>query len=428
MNRLSKISALLPAMILTACSGRATLTLSGVGGTPADATGLSITTATLPPRLSRGQRFTATVVIRNFGKALVSKVLPVLELTPSGGAAAHLVTAASASDIAPGASTTFAFSLIENGAAVGTLQALIRPRAGDADAFAFRTREVVENPAHLSLVSVNLPDTVVQSRGYTLSVTVTNDGDAAAVQVVPRAVQLTGSVQAMVASAQPPVTLAGHSSQTFGWPYQATGPGTAALSFKAQVTGQDGNSGATLEPAPANSNASAVTFPTDCSLASPCFGFGGAQLQKDRLDLPTGSDHLRVKPYSMLPSEYRRVLGATPASLQQQAATFNAPPARWNIEPALAAVSLYQAFESAFEGCLTFTSSASTYGANPTPATAATVCQALSEGFWSRSPTSGELQSCSAFATGSSNNDANPRRRWAYTCASVLASAGFLTH
>ena len=43
-------------------------------------------------------------------------------------------------------------------------------------------------------------------------------------------------------------------------------------------------------------------------------GFGGASLDGDRLDGTMGNDRLRIKPYSMLPSEYQRVLALSAVS------------------------------------------------------------------------------------------------------------------
>jgi putative ABC transport system permease protein len=47
--------------------------------------------------------------------------------------------------------------------------------------------------------------------------------------------------------------------------------------------------------------------------------------------------------------------------------------------------------------------------------------------FWSRSPDTAEVQSCVDLVTNGTNKETQPRRKWAYACASVLSSAPFLT-
>ena len=87
---------------------------------------------------------------------------------------------------------------------------------------------------------------------------------------------------------------------------------------------------------------------------------------------------------------------------------------------------MYQAFQASFQGCLTYTGTAAQYAANPTAATANTECANFQTNFWSRTPSAAETAACVTFATSAVNNDANARRRWAYACASVLTSTGFL--
>jgi hypothetical protein len=130
----------------------------------------------------------------------------------------------------------------------------------------------------------------------------------------------------------------------------------------------------------------------------------------------------------MLVTEYARMLTTAPTYIQNQGQTFNVPPARWAEEQEMSAVSMYQAFQASFQGCLTYTGAAAQYGAIPTAATAATECANFQKKFWARIPTAAETTACVNFATSAVNNDANARRRWAYTCASVLTSTGFLAH
>jgi hypothetical protein len=52
----------------------------------------------------------------------------------------------------------------------------------------------------------------------------------------------------------------------------------------------------------------------------------------------------------------------------------------------------------------------------------------MAQKFWSRAPSTGELSACVKTAVEDTTTETNPRRRWAYTCAGVMTSAGFLTY
>lgn len=156
--------------------------------------------------------------------------------------------------------------------------------------------------------------------------------------------------------------------------------------------------------------------------------FDGSSLTANRVVSQAGIDRRRVKPYSALVTEYPRVLGAAPASLAGAGPTFGTPPARWYEEPASSAVELKSSLDIAFDGCLTFTASATKYATAPTSATATTECNAMARRFWSRTPTSAQVQSCVTAATTAAAAEPDPRRKWAYACTAVLSSTGFLTY
>ena len=158
-------------------------------------------------------------------------------------------------------------------------------------------------------------------------------------------------------------------------------------------------------------------------------GFGKASLLDDRVDAVEGVDRQRFKPYSALQGEYPRVTGAAaPGLLGQSGTTFGQAPARWNQEPEGSAVNLYTAFRIAFESCLTMTADDAKYAAAPAEPAAGAECSAMARKFWSRTPSPEDVAACVQVATVDSAKETNPRRRWAYTCASVLTSAGFLTY
>lgn len=157
-------------------------------------------------------------------------------------------------------------------------------------------------------------------------------------------------------------------------------------------------------------------------------GFAQTDLNDKRVNAAIGADRARIKPYSALKGEYNRVIGATPDSLDKAGASFGSPPDRFSAEPKASAIQIYSAFHVAFDGCLTFTQTAPEFAAAPAPDTASTQCTNMARKFWSRSATKDEVDACAQVALTDSATETDPRRRWAYTCASLLTSAGFLTY
>jgi hypothetical protein len=157
--------------------------------------------------------------------------------------------------------------------------------------------------------------------------------------------------------------------------------------------------------------------------------FDGTSLTANRVVAPLGVDRRRLKPYSALRTEYPRVLGTTPASLGGAAPTFSSTPGtRWYEEPAASAVELQKSLDIAFDGCLTYTATATQYGTAPTASTATTECTAMAQKFFSRSPSAAEVTACVSAATEAAAAEPLARRKWAYACAAVLTSTGFLTY
>ena len=157
-------------------------------------------------------------------------------------------------------------------------------------------------------------------------------------------------------------------------------------------------------------------------------GIGGSTLQAGRVEVAPYSDRQRVKPYSTLSGEYGRVLGNQAADTEAFAATFGKPPARWFEEPEASANTLYASFTLAYQGCTAFTASAAEYAEAPTEENAATMCASFARRFWDRNAEEDELTGCIEYAVNGTASEANPRVRWAYTCASVLTAAGFVAY
>lgn len=168
------------------------------------------------------------------------------------------------------------------------------------------------------------------------------------------------------------------------------------------------------------------TQPGSCKEGVAHPGFAQTDFVADRKPGGIGSDRRRVKPYSALTSEFRRVLGAAPAALATKAATFGDTPARWYSEPTAGAISLNATYDVAFTGCFDSMTDAK-YEQMPTAESATAECTALQRKAWQRSPTPEEASACSAFVAGLTTEPI-ARRRWAHGCASVMTSAGFTTY
>ncbi len=156
-------------------------------------------------------------------------------------------------------------------------------------------------------------------------------------------------------------------------------------------------------------------------------GFGGQELTLDRKETDVGLERARTKPFAALQSEYVRVLGNTPELLAQSESTFGLTPARWYPKTDPNAVSLYQAYRIAFQGCLTVTAAPSQYAQTPTIEGARAECSAWAKKFWGRTAMGPELEACANVIGIYSTSETNVRRRWAHGCASVLTASDFLT-
>lgn len=164
----------------------------------------------------------------------------------------------------------------------------------------------------------------------------------------------------------------------------------------------------------------ASTAPMCVTGGKPHIGLGGEDIAaKD--DGPPGGDRARVKPFTALVTEYGRVLGTSPASVDSAGSTFGIPQDRWFLEPIASGVYVNKAFEVAFEGCSDMIAGDSKFEVTPSKESAHDACSEWTRRFWSRDATPEQLDACVSAATEGTD------RPWAYACASVLTSTGFLT-
>ncbi len=158
-------------------------------------------------------------------------------------------------------------------------------------------------------------------------------------------------------------------------------------------------------------------------------GFGNQSLIAGRrTEMPLEGDRYRIKPFSALDGEFRRVLGLSPLNLAIAASTFADAPARWSIETQTNAVALNTFFKLSFEVALRFTSTDPQWALAPTPESARSTCLNWQRTAWMRNPQADESNLCQSLLLNNALARKEPRLRWAYGLAAVLASSGFIAY
>jgi hypothetical protein len=226
--------------------------------------------------IDRGEPFTADLVVTNSGQATAVGVSPSplpLAISATGGAAASTSSSVSAATIAGGQSATFHWSYLETGSSAGTLAVSAGLVGFDANSGAALSAAagasntlLVQRPAALS-AALSVPSSIGIQTSFTVSLSVSNSGDAAATNVVP-SLAVTGTAVVALVSSPAPADVAGGATQIFQWTYTASANGTLFLS--AQASGTDAVDGQTR-----TAQASASTAVTEMALiASDPFGDG----------------------------------------------------------------------------------------------------------------------------------------------------------
>ncbi|HYV47966.1 MAG TPA: PKD domain-containing protein [Myxococcaceae bacterium] len=242
---------------------------------------LQVSSFTIPTTLSRGQGFNAVMVVKNLGQATASSVLPSPRpptLTRTGGANASTPTTFTPQTIPGGGQTTFTWAYTENGTGTGTLQLNAGAAGTDANSAASITGAALDSPvatvqapAQLQ-VTVSGPARLSRGQSFNIQVTVTNQGDATALGVLPNpsppTLSKTGTPNATTSSAPAAKDIPAGQSQTFLYAYTENGTGTGSLTFTTGATGTDANSGATVTAPGAGSGQIPVDTPAALAVSS----------------------------------------------------------------------------------------------------------------------------------------------------------------
>ena len=260
--------------------------------------GLSVTSFTVQSSrglstIDRGQAFTVRITVANPGEASAAGVSaapspPTVAIT--GGAHATLTTAPTAAVIAGGSTATFTCGYVEDGAAAGTLTFSAGASGSDANsgaaivAASASAALTVQTAAALA-ATLSAPATVPLGNQFTLSLQVTNTGDATATAVAPSAPISTGTGAISAPSGPSPssATLAGHTSVTFTWTVGTLASGPVQIAVVA--SGTDDNDGGrrtasastsmTVSTPPESAQLSADPFSADGSTFSYLFSYQG---------------------------------------------------------------------------------------------------------------------------------------------------------
>ena len=226
---------------------------------------LTAVIAAAPATVSVGQSITVTLTVTNSTNAAATGVVPSVPVVtgsatvavPSGPLPASIAT------LAPGASGTFTWTYRPTGA--GSLA--FAGGASATDSFSGLTVTCATDPARPAAVTVqraagltaSLPASGAAALGqeFTVAMTVSNTGGAAATSVVPGTPAVAPAGMAALKAGTGPVpssvaSLAAGASTAFTWTFVA-GTTSGSLQISAGASGTDANSGAAVASAAATS-------------------------------------------------------------------------------------------------------------------------------------------------------------------------------
>ncbi len=156
--------------------------------------------------------------------------------------------------------------------------------------------------------------------------------------------------------------------------------------------------------------------------------FGGTDLASTRANEASGVNRRRLKPFSVLAAEYGRILGAVPAGLASQAASFSQSPARGFVEPTASGVGLSALYSASFDAALTYAKAQPRFAVAPGAASARLECASFISRVFVEGSSEVQVDDCVKLAQEKLSNEPIPQRKWAYLFAGIMTSSGFLTY
>ncbi|GAC1340041.1 MAG: hypothetical protein NVSMB23_09810 [Myxococcales bacterium] len=250
------------------------------------AASLSASATSAPSQASIGQTITVAVAVANAGEATALAVAPAAPLL-GGGGGATLATSPAAQDIPGGQSRTFTWTY--KAGSSGTVDFSVTASGTDANSGTIVACSVssapvkVQRPPALS-AALSSPAVVNVGDVFTVSLAVSNNGEAAASGVAPSGFSFSpgSAVQQQSGPVPSSATVAGGSAQTFTWTFKAVAvQASPGVSFSSSATGTDANNG---QPLPAAATAAASTVvqtpaALSATLSLPAFSTTGSPFQ-----------------------------------------------------------------------------------------------------------------------------------------------------
>lgn len=179
----------------------------------------------------------------------------------------------------------------------------------------------------------------------------------------------------------------------------------------------------------------AATAARACGIVPKAYtGLDGKLLARDRDETPSSQDIMRIKPFTALLGDYRRIFGTPPRAAFDAASTFGVVPPRWFAEPQAGAISLFAAHRIAFAGCVSLMPSHEAWATMPSEEEARSQCTQWGREFWGHPPDTAQRETCVKFVTndalfsGATPPVTNAGERWAAGCAMMLTTEEFLSY
>ncbi len=218
-----------------------------------------------PPTVNVGETITLRLTLTDPGTAAVTGITPgTPSMDVSGGAAATLTagpTPTSIASLAPSQSGTFTWTY--NPTAAGRIS--FTAQASGTDSFSHSQVSAIPTaPAQVTVqrsstltALLDAPSAAGLGTDFSVTMEVTNSGDASATAVAPGALTLTatGGATAALKSGPTPASAdvpGGGGSKIFTWTYTA-GNSAGSVQFSGGASGKDANTGATVTAASVNS-------------------------------------------------------------------------------------------------------------------------------------------------------------------------------
>ncbi|HPI03349.1 MAG TPA: hypothetical protein PKZ78_05870, partial [Candidatus Goldiibacteriota bacterium] len=220
-----------------------------------NAVSLGATITASPEIVSTGQRITVVMAVTNNGQATAVGAIGVTPTTTGGGSVV-LLTSPNAVNISGGATEYFTWTYSANSS--GTINFTSRATAVDINSSLVKTSpaltssNIIIRGAAVLAAEVSGPQVVANDGTvYALTMTVTNNGQADALNVVPNLsyINIAGDAVASVITGPVPATavIDGLSNTVFVWTYSVQGSGT--IQFTSLAYGVDEYSGAQISAA-----------------------------------------------------------------------------------------------------------------------------------------------------------------------------------